>query len=296
MNCALRSAVESAIETSTGSTAQWVQSQSSQGGCINRSEVITLLDGRRFFVKTNDHCPLDMFECESAGLEAMRRTQTVKVPQVICHGTASKTVFLVLKVVETGKKSKGFFEDLGRQLAEMHRVESGSDLKFGFSSNNYIGSTEQKNSWTNDWVEFWRKQRLGFQFQLAKENGFADSTFERLAAGMLGRMEILIETDEPPSLIHGDLWSGNYLVDRAGEPVLIDPAVYFGHREAEFGMTTLFGGFGEKFYAAYNESWPLADGAQQRIEIYRLYHLLNHLNLFGVSYRSGCLEIMKKYG
>ena len=160
---------------------------------------------------------------------------------------------------------------------------------------NHIGSSIQVNRWTTNWVEFWAQHRLGFQLSLAQRNGYVTTEFSKRCNRIISRLDTILKTDAEPCLIHGDLWSGNFMVARDGEPVLIDPAAYFGSREAEFGMTTLFGGFGSKFYDAYNECWPLSDGWQERVDVYRLYHLMNHLNLFGHGYYAGCIEILKKF-
>ena len=175
----------------------------------------------------------------------------------------------------------------------MHR--QGTSTSFGFTEDNFIGATVQPNPQNSDWVEFWIEHRIGFQLKLASDNGFAFALKQLETSFSRGIRRVLQEPSEAPALIHGDLWSGNYLVSAAGHPVVIDPAAYYAHREAEFGMTTLFGGFDQAFYNAYDEAFPLAEGWEDRVEIYRLYHLLNHLNLFGQSYLSGCREIMQKF-
>ena len=168
--------------------------------------------------------------------------------------------------------------------------------EFGFEQDNYLGSTPQPNQWRQSWTDFWKQNRLEFQLELAVQNQYADAEFVQLGRKILERSDSLISNaNQPPSLVHGDLWNGNYMVGNRGQPVLIDPAIYYADREVEFGMTTLFGGFDDRFYAAYHEVWPMEPGFETRIELYRLYHLLNHLNLFGTSYRSGCVQIMRKY-
>lgn len=285
--------IERVICETTGEPAKIVSSSHVSGGCINRAETIQLKDGRKFFVKSNSNCHDDMFECEAEGLAVIAATNSVSVPCVVGVGMSGRTKFLVLEMIESSRKQKSFFECMGRQLAEMHR--NGNSQKFGFDHDNYIGSTPQVNSWNRDWCDFWRRQRFEYQFTLARKNGYADGQFNSKAERLLNRLDQLSITGEPPALIHGDLWSGNYMVGKDGQPVLIDPAAYFGHREAEFGMITLFGGFSRTFYESYEEVWPFESGADDRIEIYRLYHLLNHLNLFGSSYLGGCMEIINKY-
>ena len=165
----------------------------------------------------------------------------------------------------------------------------------GFAHDNYLGSTPQQNPWQVDACELWRRHRLGYQLELARHNGQSNAELDRLGDRLLDRLDQWLGTlDEPASLLHGDLWSGNYLVSTAGQPVLIDPAVYCGPREADLAMTQLFGGFERSFYEAYESSWPLPPGSGERLEIFKLYHLLNHLNLFGGGYRASCLAILRR--
>ena len=262
------------------------------GGCINNSQIIELETGQQFFLKSNASAPRGMFETESKGLKLLGQSGAIKVPQVIGVGETAKTDFLILESICPEKPALDFSQRFGRQLATLHRQ---TQTHFGLDHDNYLGATLQPNQQHNDWGVFWKQQRFGFQFQLAQERGYMDATFNKLSDRLLNRVDELLKTNESPALIHGDLWSGNFMVGPSGEPVLIDPAVYFADREAEFGMTTLFGGFDQLFYDAYNEAWPLAAGAEQRIELYRLYHLLNHLNLFGSGYLNDCQAIMKKY-
>jgi fructosamine-3-kinase len=264
------------------------------GGCINSTEILTLGDGRKFFVKSNRDSP-ELFLPESKGLAAIAATNSIRVPNVIGIGKAqSGAGFLILEVIETGSRKSNFFENFGRALAQMHR--RGTANAFGFESDNHIGSTPQINLWNQSWVEFWAEHRLRHQLRLAVKNGFGGSELIRGCEKLIAKLDQEIALPaEPPTLIHGDLWSGNFLISDSGQPVLIDPAVYFGSREAEFGMTTLFGGFSSKFYDAYNEAWALTEGWEQRAEIYKLYHLMNHLNLFGSSYLGGCLDVLGKF-
>ena len=308
MDSANKQSIEAKISEATGTRSRIKNAKSESGGCINDARTIELEDGRCYFVKSNDNAARDMFEKEAHGLEILGATETIRVPSVIGWQTG-RNGFLVLEAIDTGRKPPNFEANFGRQLALLHQVSRTvlasecSDREstpcpvesFGLYHDNYIGSTAQPNTWADDWVAFWREHRFGFQFELARSNGYGDGGFNRLADKLLSRLDDLLTIDEPPCLIHGDLWSGNYMVGIAGEPLLIDPAVYFAHREAEFGMTTLFGGFGPAFYQAYEDVWPLPDGSEIRIALYRLYHLLNHLNLFGSSYLNQCIEIMKKY-
>ena len=162
----------------------------------------------------------------------------------------------------------------------------------GFDHDNHCGATPQPNCWSDDWVTFWRERRLGHQLALARTRGVADRTVMEAVEAVIEQTAALVAPTqgEPMSLLHGDLWGGNVLADAEGAPVIIDPAAYYGHREADLGMTTLFGGFGEDFYASYDETWPLVPGWRRRLSLYALYHALNHLNLFGGGYRSLCLS------
>lgn len=287
--------IELGFAAATGNSRSIASVHPVSGGCINETNILKTTDGQRYFVKSHSSAPTDMFAAESAGLSAIADTNTIAVPQVIAEGKGSSGEgFLILETIECGKRSRDFFETFGHQLANLHRA--GSSEQFGFSTDNFLGSTAQPNPWTDNWTEFWAESRLGFQLRLATRNGQGGQKLQTLGKKLIDRLEALIGIpDEPPGLIHGDLWSGNFMVGSEGQPVLIDPAVYYGSREAEFGMTTLFGGFPSEFYDAYLETWPLADGWETRVEIYRLYHLLNHLNLFGSSYLGGCLEILEKY-
>jgi len=236
----------------------------------------------------------DQFASEAAGLDALGQTNSIRVAKVIGVGQAESKFVLVLELIGSRIPNADFFERFARQLAETHRA--GSADQFGFEHDNFLGETFQPNPWTVDWVEFWSESRLSFQLKLARDNGFGGNDLQRLGVTMLGRLDSLIgASSEQPALIHGDLWSGNWLCDRNHQPVLIDPAAYYANREAEFGMTTLFSGLPNKFYDAYQEVWPMESGWRDRVAIYRLYHLLNHLNLFGTSYLSDCLAILRKF-
>jgi len=259
------------------------------GGCINTT--IKLSDSKRsFFVKLNDASLLDMFVAESAGLDAMAATQTIRVPRPVCSGIAAKQAYLVLESIEMGHGGGRSQEMAGRQLAAMHRF---TQERFGWSRGNNIGSTPQSNTESDSWVDFWREQRLGFQLELAARNGYGGS-LQRLGERLMDRFEQLIDHSPVPSLLHGDLWGGNIAYDKEGAPVIFDPAVYYGDREADLAMTELFGGFGNAFYAAYGEAWSLDPGYSVRKTLYNLYHILNHVNLFGAGYLSQAMGMMDR--
>jgi len=297
MNDALRMRMEKEISAATGRPGRIVEHASLDGGCINHASRVDFEDGRVFLAKWNPSPLPNLFEREAEGLQILHEAGAIRVPRPICTAGAENdgaAPFIVLEYIQSGRQGPGFFETFGRQFASLHRETT--TTRYGFAHDNYLGSTPQPNTWNNDWVDFYRKNRLGFQLDLARRNGLADAAFSRLGDRLLDRLdELIAEPAEPPCLLHGDLWGGNYLVGQKGEPVLIDPAAYYGRREADIAMTRLFGAFDARFYSAYEEIWPLADGSEARIDIYRLYHILNHLNLFGSSYHAGCLSILKRY-
>ena len=224
-------------------------------------------------------------EEESRGLAAMRSTRTVSVPAVI---TANAHI-LVLEFIEQVPRMGTFQKQLGRKLAEMHKT---TKPRYGFSEDNHVGATPQKNSWKETWLEFYTENRLDYQIRLAGDREISKS-YEALRPRLTGI--IGPSGKEPPCLIHGDLWAGNVISGPSGEPVLIDPAVCYGHRELELAMTRLFGGFTREFYHTYNETFPLHPGWQNRQKIYTLYHVLNHFNLFGGSYKHQALDLMRSF-
>lgn len=249
------------------------------GGCINSATVVQ--DGsKKFFVKLNDAARLSMFEAEAEGLKEIAKTRSVRVPLPLCSGTVAGSAFLVLEHLELQGADGRCLERLGRELAQMHRA---TQKQFGWRLDNTIGSTPQINSPDADWVEFWRQHRLGFQLDLARQNGCnMMKKGERLMADLGDFFRAYRPT---PSLLHGDLWGGNVGAD-GQRPVIFDPAVYYGDREADLAMTELFGGFSARFYQAYQEAWPLDPGYKVRKTLYNLYHVLNHFNLFGGGYAS----------
>ncbi len=260
------------------------------GGCINRALV---LEGgaQRYFVKLNTAERLPMFEAEAEGLRAIAATHTVRVPQPVCSGVAANQAFLVLEYLPLRGANVQAQEQLGRALAQMHRATA---PRFGWTRDNTIGSTPQPNREADDWVAFWRTQRLGFQLGLAADNGHGGS-LQRDGEKLLEKLPALFRDYRPlASLLHGDLWGGNAAATDTGEPVIFDPAVYYGDREADLAMTGLFGGFSERFHAAYREAWPLDHGYRVRKNLYNLYHVLNHLNLFGGGYHAQAQQMIER--
>ncbi len=253
--------------------------RSVSGGCINQGYALS--DGiRTYFVKLNEASTVEMFVAEALGLKQMAQTNTIRVPKPICWGVADNCAYIVLEWLNLGSPTTNSWQQMGRNLAAMHRTTSSKG--FGWEQNNTIGSTPQMNNWTTDWVEFYATHRLGYQFQLAKRRGGNFPQQEEL----LTTLPQLLSHQVQPSLVHGDLWGGNAACTEGGEPVIFDPATYYGDREVDIAMTELFGGFSAAFYRAYNDVFPLEPGYEQRKTLYNLYHILNHFNLFGGSYAS----------
>ena len=232
------------------------------------------------FVKVAPADELPMFEAEAAGLEELRAAQAVRVPRVLACGAASDSAYLALEWLELGGPAPSAAAEFGAQLARQHRHTARA---FGWHRDNTIGRTPQVNGWMENWVDFFRERRLRFQLDLAGRR--ATGRLQRRGAELLERMPAFFVDHRPSaSLLHGDLWGGNWGVDSGGKPVAFDPAVYYGDREADIAMTRLFGGFEPAFHAAYRREWPLPPEAASRLSLYNLYHVLNHLNLFGGGY------------
>lgn len=283
-------ALAAAISKATGSPFSVVRHSAMGGGCINAAWRIEG-NGRCYFVKVNEARKLPMFEAEADGLNEIRASRTIRVPAPVCFGVADDQSWLVLDYLEMGSGSQSGAAELGAALARMHHVTAD---QFGWRRDNTIGDTPQINTWTSDWIRFWREHRLGFQLRLAAQNGYrgrlqaqGEKLQENLGTFFTGHAP-------KPSLLHGDLWGGNYGFDVAGRPVLFDPAVYYGDREADLAMTELFGGFPSRFYSAYSEAFPLDPGYRTRRTLYNLYHILNHLNLFGTGYLSQADEMIAR--
>ncbi len=262
------------------------------GGCISDARKLTFASGKIAVLKSGAQ-NADMFSKEANGLAELAKADALRIPRVLL----AEKQFLLIEYIEQGHRPNDFFEDFGRKFADLHRFAADA---FGFYENNYIGATLQENlpsgEESQNWTAFYLNKRLLFQLQLAEQRGFSTPEMRRGFQNLESRLaEILSGGEEPPALLHGDLWSGNFLVDSDGSPCLIDPAVYYGHREADLAMTKLFGGFGAAFYEAYQERYPLTPGYEYREDVYKLYHVMNHLNLFGGGYYSQAVAILKKY-
>ncbi len=258
------------------------------GGCINSA--FKLSDGKQtWFVKTNRAELLDMFKAEAEGLNELADADAIKVPRAISTGVSGDSSYIVMQYYALSHGNALSWRKAGEQLAALHAVSSDA---FGWQRDNTIGATAQRNSWTDDWATFWRDHRLGFQLAEAARNGYG-GRLQKLGEQLLERFDALIDHDPRPALLHGDLWSGNIAFDGNGEPVIYDPATYFGDREAELAMTELFGGFSADFYAAYRAVAPIDAGYRVRRTLYNLYHVLNHLNLFGGGYGGQAERMMQ---
>ena len=265
--------------------------QSIAGGDISQAFVIKT-PHRRYFLKCNSGSDaIKMFEAEARGLAALLETNTIAVPRVLHIGIFDQIAFLIMDYVEARSPNDEDLERFGYELARLHQVSS---ERFGFDSDNFIGSLPQRNEYHTNWVDFYINERLVPKFKMAISRQLMNDDEIPTKAQMTDTLDSLF-IDVRPSLLHGDLWSGNYLIHSDGTPYLIDPAVYFGHHEIDIAMSKLFGGFGETFYASYNTLFPEEPESSKRIEIYQLYYLLVHLNLFGRSYYGAVKRIMIKY-
>lgn len=281
-----------------GTSVAITQTDRLSGGDINKAYGLTLNTGDQLFMKANAKTNAAFFTAEAAGLQAIASTQTIKTPEIICTGTDDGEdvgySFLLLGFIKSGGKRKDYWETFARELAAMHKADNSSITEgFGFSQDNFIGASEQKNTPASKWVDFFRDTRLAPQFKRADSYFTAEDRTK--ITKLLDKLEQFLIEPEYPSLLHGDLWSGNVMCGPDGKAMLIDPACYVGHREADIAMTELFGGFPLEFYKAYREAAPLQPGYEERRDLYNLYQLLNHLNLFGPTYLGPVLSIVSEY-
>ena len=241
------------------------------------------------FLKTGPASSYEMFAAEAEGLSELAQANAVRVPAVIAFGEHRDSAFVALEWLSFESIGRASERQLGEQLAALHRT---TKPRYGWHRDNTIGLTPQKNAWSDSWVDFFREQRLGYQLELAAGSGFTGA-LQTEGARLLKRLPVFFEHYTPvASLLHGDLWGGNW-ASCDGQPVIFDPAVYYGDRETDLAMTRLFGGFGKTFYDAYESSWPLQPGHRERRDLYQLYHVLNHLNLFGSGYLGRALALIE---
>lgn len=257
------------------------------GGCINNGLRIKTDKDSWFFLKTNNDAPADMFEREAEGLAALNTPDGPRVPEVFLWGAN----FLLLEDLAPSGRAQDYWSQLGGQLAALHTHTA---AQFGFDHDNYIGSTPQPNNWMDDGFAFFAEQRLGFQARLAVDRRLLSGSEAAAVEAIASKLPGLIP-EQPASLLHGDLWGGNAISDSHGQPAIIDPAAHYGWAETELAMTALFGGFAAEFYPAYESVRPLEAGYRERFPLYNLYHLLNHLNLFGTGYYSQVKGILGRY-
>lgn len=261
------------------------------GGSINQTQKIQTTQGH-FFIKYNSiPTALDMFQKEAKGLELLRSSYTYKIPKVIVIDEIEGIAYLILEFIEEGEGDTDVSEHLGIALAELHQQTA---LQFGLDHDNYIGKLTQSNTYWDAWADFYREERLLPQMLMARNSGRMTEKDVQYLENLCAELPNLCPV-EHPALIHGDLWAGNYMVNYDGQPVLIDPAVSYGHREMDLAMSRLFGGFDATFYQAYEEVFPLEDGFEERLDIYQLYYLLVHVNLFGGAYVNSVQGILRRF-
>lgn len=264
-----------------------------RGGSIHHALRLNTSAGPHF-VKWNQRSQSANFQAEAQGLEVLRAANKIlRFPQVLTQVEGSYAVALVLEYIEPGNSADAhsFWQTLGQGLASLHRQTA---PQFGLQHHNFIGSLPQSNRQHTNWPDFFASERLEPMLKLARQKNLLSPSDLKHFDQLQHRLDTLIP-EEPPALLHGDLWSGNLMSGPQGQPWLIDPAVYYGHREAELAFTRLFGGFAEQFYRAYQQDWPLQDGWQQRVKLFNLYPLLVHLNLFGDSYLSQIQESLRRF-
>jgi protein-ribulosamine 3-kinase len=264
------------------------------GGSINQTSVLKLTNGQQVFFKQNSNPPTDFFLAETRGLKLLSQAKNgPRIPKPIAVQSGSRPTFLLLEYIESSTEDENFAERLALSLAELHRM---SQEHYGLDHDNYIGSTPQKNTLEKDGIVFFREHRIDFQRQLARRSGLLPVAIDKKLDSLCDSLgKFLNISGEKPALIHGDLWSGNYFPDSEGKPCIFDPAVYYGLREADLAMTELFGRLPQKFYDVYQEVFPMNPGYEKRKDLFNLYHLLNHLNIFGSSYLSSVQQVVKRY-
>lgn len=289
----VRAAAEAALGERAGRPVRITQVRRLGGGCINPSARLETDADLIAFLKWNPRPLPGMFPAEAQGLTALRAAGGLRVPEVWGAGEPAActdaAAWLLLEYIEPGRPAPDFADRLGTGLATLHRAQA---PRWGWEHDNYIGSLPQRNGWLDDWETLWRDRRLEPQLRRAREAGFFSGEDARAWSRLLdGLEELLVGAEQDgPSLLHGDLWSGNVYAGPAGEPVTVDPAVYHGHREVDLAMTELFGGFPARFYDAYREAWPVDEAyAAVRRDLYQLYPLLVHVNLFGAGYAGGTM-------
>ena len=289
---------QSALRTLLGNSVEIISTRPLHGGDINEAYLLELSDGSSVFMKKHAGHDPEFFQAEADGLDAIRQTDTISVPEVIMIGTdpSCGKVYLLMQYVRSAVQRQDFWECFGRQLARMHLASTKNLLTvgtYGFSSDNYIGSNRQINTPAETWIPFYRDRRLEYQYRKAQH--YLNQADRKAMQYILDHLDNWLLEPSYPSLLHGDLWGGNYIVGCDGYAWLIDPAVYIGNREADLAMTELFGGFPKAFYGGYFEAAGKMPGYEDRRDLYNLYHLLNHLNLFGGGYYGSVMRIVRRF-
>ncbi|MBL7741162.1 MAG: fructosamine kinase family protein [Chitinophagaceae bacterium] len=262
------------------------------GGSINDCYKATVNNQQKYFLKLNSAAAFpELFEKERNGLAFLTAQDCLGIPSVICCENTGDKQLLLLDWIESGARNDRFWETFGEQLAHLHYVSSDH---FGFTEDNYMGSLPQINTPVKNWSDFFIHYRLAPQIELARSRRLLDNNQIMAFESLFTKLPSLFNI-EKPSLLHGDLWSGNFMCDEKSQPVLIDPAVYFGHRSMDLGMTTLFGGFDKTFYDAYHYHFPFPDNYREQWELCNLYPLLIHLNLFGTGYLHDITATLRKF-
>ena len=288
----MKDEVNSLLEPLYGAKIE--SSFSVQGGSINQAQVLVLSNGIQVFMKQNSNPPTDFFLAEAKGLRLLNQAKKgPRIPKPIAIQSGPRPTFLLMEYIKSFSEDKHFAEHFAQSLSELHRV---SQESFGLDHNNFIGSTPQQNQMEKDGLVFFRDHRIDFQRKLAREKGLLPISTDKKIDSLCDNLASFLNvTGESPALVHGDLWSGNYFSDSEGKPCIFDPAAYYGLRETDLAMTELFGRLPQRFYDAYQESFPMHPGYRERKDLYNLYHLLNHLNLFGSSYLSSVHQVINRY-
>ena len=280
-----------------GTSVTIAQTDRLSGGDINKAYGLTLTTGQHIFMKANAKDNAAFFTAEAAGLQAIADTHTIGTPRILCCGTDDGEdvgySFLLLEYIQSAGRRSDYWEVLAQELAAMHKATVEVAHQYGFPQNNFIGARPQNNTWSDSWITFFRDQRLAPQFRDA-DSYFTPADRTKITK-LLDNLDRFLVEPEHPSLLHGDLWAGNVMCGPDGKAMLIDPACYIGHREADLAMTQLFGGFPQAFYEEYKKAAPLQPGYEERRDLYNLYQLLNHLNLFGPTYLGPVLSIVDEY-
>ncbi|MCG8309940.1 MAG: fructosamine kinase family protein [Cytophagales bacterium] len=282
---------EAIFEAAFGKSLKINGTQFKSGGCINNAVKLRTSRGD-YFLKWQSGIPEDMFQKEAEGLKLLAEAGTIKIPEVIAFGKIEGKHYLLLEDIESAPPARNYWEDYGQSLAAMHK--NNSARKYGLDYDNYIGKLPQPNATSDDWIDFFIRQRLEYQLKLAIKNALVSDHLVDRYRRFYDLLPGLLPVDRP-ALLHGDMWSGNAMVGNDGRVCLIDPAVYYGHREIELAFSQMFGGFGNEFYKAYEEAYPLESGFEERVDIYNIYPHMVHVNLFGTSYLGGVERVLRRY-